>query len=58
MIRNDNYCLQMNEFGKFQTENYFCDVTIVCEGKQMKSHKLIISSFSLILRYILKLNQA
>ena len=66
MIRNDNYCLQRNEFEgnvkiywqKFQTDNDFCDVTLVCEDKQIKPHKLIISSFSPVLRNILKLNQA
>ena len=50
MIRNDNYCLQRNEFEgnvkiywqKFQTDNDFCDVTLVCEDKQIKPHKLII----------------
>ena len=36
--------------------NDFCDVTLACEDKQIKPHKLIISSFSLVLRNILKLN--
>ena len=39
-------------------ENYLCDVTLVCEDKQIKPHKLIISSFSPVLRNILKLNQS
>ena len=43
---------------KFQTDNNFCDVTLVCEDKQIKLHKLIISSFSPVLRNILKINQA
>ena len=66
MIRNDNYCLQRNDFEgnvkislqKFQTDNDFCDVTLVCEDKQIEPQKLIISSFSPVLRNILKLNQA
>ena len=39
---------------KFQMTNDFCDVTLACEDKQIKQHKLIISSFSLVLRNILK----
>lgn len=66
MIRNENYCLHRNEFEgnvkislqKFQADNTFGDVTLVCGDKQIKPHKLIISSFSPVLRNILKLNQA
>ena len=37
--------------------NDFCDVTLACEDKQIKPHKLIIS-FSPVLRNNSKLNQA
>ena len=33
----------------------FCDMTLACQDKQIKTHKLIISSYSPILRNILKL---
>ena len=39
-------------------EKAFCDVTLACEDKQIKTHRLIISSFSPVLRSILKFNQA
>ena len=63
MIRNNNDCLHRNEFEgnvkiylqKFQTDNDFCDVTLVCEDKKIKQHKLIISLFSPVLKNILKL---
>ena len=35
----------------------FCDVTLACEDKQIKTHKVIISSSSPVLRNILKFNQ-
>merc|ERR1719482_1617538 len=64
MADNENYCLRLNEFEgnakiywqKLQTENDLCDVTLACEDKQIKTHKLIISSCSPVLRNILKLN--
>ena len=54
MIRDGNYCLHRNKFEgnvkiylqNFQTDHELCDVTLVCEDKQIKPHKLIISSFS------------
>ena len=52
------YKFQKDTGKKYQTDNDFCDVTLVCEDKQIKPHKLIISSFSPVLRNILKLNQA
>ena len=65
MAANDNYCLRLNEFEgnakiywqELQKENDFCDVTLACENKQIKTHKLIISSFSPVLANILKSNQ-
>ena len=52
MVGNDNYCLRLNEFEvnaelywqKLQNEKYFCDVTLVCEDKHIKTHKFIIFS--------------
>jgi len=38
-------------------ENDSCDVTLVCEDRQLNTHKVIISSCSPILRNILKINQ-
>ena len=60
MAVNDNYCLRLNEFERnvktswqdLQLEIDFCDVTLACEDKQIKTHKLIISSCSPILRNI------
>ena len=65
MVGNDNFCLRLNEFEgnvkiywqELQKENDFCDVTLACEDKQIKTHKLIISSSSPVLANILKLNQ-
>merc|ERR1719186_874613 len=39
-------------------ENDFCDVTLACEYNEIKTHKLIISFFSPVLRNILKSNQS
>ena len=66
MVGNDNYCLCLNEFEvnaeiywqKLQIENNFCDVTLACEDKHIKTHKLIISSCSPVLKNILMLNTA
>ena len=49
MVGNDNYCLPLNEFEinaeiywqKLQNEKDFCDVTLVCEDKLIKTHKFI-----------------
>ena len=38
-------------------ETDYCDVTLACEDKQIKTHKLIISSSSPVLRNILKSHQ-
>ena len=66
MAGNDNYCFHLKEFEgnakiywqELDKENDFCDVTLACEDKKIKTHKLIISSFSPVLANILKLNQA
>ena len=65
MSESDVFCLCMDQFtinaGKswqeLQIETDFCDVTLACEDKQIKAHKVIISAFSSVLRNILKLNQ-
>jgi len=66
MTDSDKYCLRLNEFEgnvkvswkEIETDKDFCDVTLACEDKQIKTHRLIISSFSPVLRNILKFNQA
>ena len=52
MIGNVDFCLCLKDFeGKskiywqeLQNEKDFCDVTLVCEDKQIEAHKLVISS--------------
>ena len=54
MASNDNYCLCLKEFEdnaktywqELQMENNFCDMTLSCDERQIKTHKLIISSCS------------
>ena len=43
---------------ELQTDGDYCDVTLACEDKQIKAHRLVISSLSPVLRNILKQNQA
>ena len=66
MTGSDNYnCLCLNEFEgnvkicwqALQEEKDFCDVTLACEDKQIQTHRLLISSFSPVLRNVLKFNQ-
>ena len=40
-----------------QNETDYCDITLACEDKQIKAHKLIISACSSVIRNILKQNQ-
>ena len=57
MTGSDNCCLRLDEFEgsvkiswqKFGTDKEFGDVTLACEDKQIKTHRLIISSFSPVL---------
>ena len=64
VVQNDNLCLRSNCFDHpirtfwqhFQDEHNFCDVTLACEDKQIKAHRMVISSFSPVLRNIVKLN--
>ena len=65
MVDSDTFCLRLDEFERniktswqeLQIESDFWDVTLTCEDKQIKAHKVIISSCSPLLRNILKLNQ-
>ena len=65
MSANDNFCLRLNSFDEnvkrawkeMQMEEDFCDMTLACQDKQIKTHKLIISSYSPVLRTILKSTQ-
>jgi len=51
MSGNDNFCLHLNSFDEnvktawrgIQMEEDFCDMTLACQDKQIKTHKLIIS---------------
>ena len=43
---------------ELQADGEYCDVTLACEDKQIKAHRLVISSFNPVLRNILKQNQA
>ena len=66
MAVSDNFSFILNGFEgnakiywqELQTEKDFYDVTLACDDKQIKTHKLILSSFSPILKNILKLNQS
>ena len=65
MTGSENGCLHLNEFEgnvkiswqELETDKDFCDVTLACEDKQIKTHRLIISSFIPVLRSILKFNK-
>ena len=65
MSGSDTFCLRFNEFEtdtktswqESQIETDFCDVTLACEDKQIKTHKVVVSACSPVLRNILKLNQ-
>ena len=56
MVGNDNYCLTLNEFEvnadiyweKLQNEKDFCDVTLVCEDKNIKTHKFIYQKYQIL----------
>merc|ERR1719186_2182895 len=41
---------------QLQRKKEFCDVTIVCEGRQVEAHKAVLSRGSRIFQNILKLN--
>ena len=64
MVVGDKFCLNLKEFAnnvkvswqELQIEKDFCDVTLASENKQIKAHKIVISSCSSVLRNILKSN--
>lgn len=64
MSESDTFCLRSDDFERnikaswqeLQAEPDFCDVTLACEDKQIKAHKVIISACSPVLMKILKLN--
>jgi len=64
MAQSNSSCLRLNSFEKniktswkeLQMEEDFCDVTLACEDKLVKTHTFIISSCSSVLRSILKKN--
>ena len=65
MAVDDKYCLRLNSFGRnvktcwqdLQIDKYFWDVTLGYEDKHFKTHKVVLSSFSPVLKYISKTNQ-
>ena len=64
MANSETFCLRLNEFESnikttwqgFETKQEFCDVTLACDEKQIRTHKLIISASSPVLGHILKQN--
>ena len=65
MASNESFCLRLNSFDinvktiwqEMQIEESFCDITLACQDKQLKTHRLVISSYSPVLRNILKSTQ-
>ena len=65
MTESDIFRLCMDQFERnvgiswqeLQNETDFCDVILACEDKQIRTHKVIISACSPVLRNILKQNQ-
>jgi len=66
MAGKDKFSLRFSGFERsvktswqnFQIEEHLYDMTLACEDKQIKAHRLIVSSFSPVLRNILMLNQS
>merc|ERR1719186_2097552 len=64
MTSGDNFCLGLNEFEnnvktywqQLQFETDFRDITLACDDGSIKTHKVLISSCSPVLKSILKLN--
>ena len=60
----DLYSICLDEFEtkikttwqELQTQNYFCDVTLVCDENQIQAHRIILSSISPVFRNILMRN--
>ena len=64
-MQADNFFLRINYFDtnirpfwqRFHNATEFYDVTLVCENKQIKTHKIIISYFIRVLNKNLEFNQ-
>jgi len=64
MSVNGQYILQLQDFAtniqngwtNLQNNADFCDVTLVCDENQIQAHKMVVSTFSPVLRNILKKN--
>ena len=63
---DDQFCLRWNDFQQcikstfqeLREEKDFMDVTISCDGEQVKAHKVILSACSVTFRNLLKKNPA
>ena len=38
-----------------QMEKYFCDITLSCENKEVRAHKIVLSSCSSVLKKVVKI---
>ena len=65
MASGENFCLRLNEFERnvktywqqLRDEKDFCDVSLSCDDGHIKTHKILISCCSSVLKNILTLNQ-
>ena len=65
MASFDNICLRSNDFKEsimmywqeLRMEDNFCDMSLACEDKIIKAHKVIISFYSPIIKSILMSNE-
>ena len=63
---DEQFCLSWNDFQQcikstfqdLRDENDFMDVTISCDGEQVKAHKVILSACSVTFKTLLKKNPA
>jgi len=63
---DEQFCLRWNDFQQcikstfqdLRDENEFMDVTISCDGEQLKAHKVILSACSVTFKTLLKKNPA
>ena len=63
---DEQFCLRWNDFQQcikstfqdLRDENDFMDVTISCDGEQVKAHKVILSACSVTFKTLLKKNPA
>jgi len=65
MTHGEKFCLKWNDFEnnissafqELRDDDDFCDVTLACDGNQLKAHKLILSACSPFFRSIFKKNK-